>query len=102
MKLPKRWRAPIAGLALFSWPAWAGAQGTESLTLEEALRRSGALGVEQAEMANPRVVAPQQDVAAAEALVGQAGLRPNPEVSLEVENVAGTGAFSGLQATEYT
>jgi len=102
MKLPKKWRAHIAGLALFSWPAWAGAQGSDSLTLEEALRRSGALGVEQAEIANPRVVAPQQDVAAAEALVGQADLRPNPEVSLEVENVAGTGAFSGLRATEYT
>ena len=29
-------------------------------------------------------------------------MRPNPEISLEVDNIAGSGAFSGLSATEYT
>lgn len=39
---------------------------------------------------------------AAEARALQAGLRPNPELSLEVENVAGDGAFSGADAAEVT
>src|SRR5690606_27309393 len=39
---------------------------------------------------------------AARALVGQAGIRPNPEVSLEVENIAGTGLYSGVEGTEVT
>src|SRR5690606_18690698 len=35
-------------------------------------------------------------------LVGPAALRPSPALSVEVENVAGAGIFSGLQATEFT
>ena len=48
------------------------------------------------------MVGPRAEADAARSLVGQARLRPNPEVSLEVENIAGSGAFSGLRATEYT
>lgn len=39
---------------------------------------------------------------AAEARVLQARLRPNPELSLEVENVAGDGAFAGTDSAEVT
>src|SRR5690606_808991 len=45
---------------------------------------------------------PRADVEEAEALVTQAALRPNPDISIEVENIAGTGVFSGLRASEYT
>ena len=45
---------------------------------------------------------PRAEADAARALVDQARLRPNPEIVFEAENIAGSGAFSGLQATEYT
>lgn len=97
------WRgALIAGLALVVSAAPAAAQERELLTLEEALNRTGATGESGETEANPRIVGPRADADAARSLVGQARLRPNPEVSLEVENIAGSGAFSGLSATEYT
>lgn len=106
-----RWRgALIAGLALAAIAAPADAQERELLTLEEALNRTGVTGEsaesvigESAESeANPRIVGPRADADAARSQVSQARLRPNPKVSLEVENIAGSGAFSGLSATEYT
>ncbi|KHL25362.1 metal transporter [Croceibacterium mercuriale] len=93
--------ALLGGLALATWSAPAASQSNDILTLGEALELSGAATIgEQA--FNPRLVGPQEEVTAAEAEISQAGLRPNPVVSLEVENVAGTGAFSGAQATEFT
>jgi len=95
------WRAAlIPGLALAAAPLAAQADG--GLTLDEALRLSGATETSTSAPSNPRIVGPQEDIAAAEAEIAQARLRPNPEVSLEVEDVAGTGAFSGLRASEYT
>ena len=41
-------------------------------------------------------------VRAAEAMALQAGLIPNPELSLELENVAGSGELSGADAMEAT
>ena len=93
--------ALLAGLALAMWPASAAPQSGDPLTLPDALQLAGAAG-DGAPSENPRIVGPREEAAVAEALVEQAGLRPNPEVSFEVENIAGTGAFSGLQATEFT
>src|SRR3546814_11631596 len=42
------------------------------------------------------------DIAAAEAGRTIAGLRPNPTVSTEVENIAGTGLYRGLRGAETT
>jgi hypothetical protein len=39
---------------------------------------------------------------AAEARARQAGASPNPELSLDVENFAGTGVFQGFRSTETT
>ena len=39
---------------------------------------------------------------AADFRILQAGLRPNPELAIEVENVAGSGEFSGTEAAEVT
>jgi cobalt-zinc-cadmium efflux system outer membrane protein len=65
-----------------------------SLTLAQAL--------DEAAARSPAIVAAEAEVAAAEAKIRQAGYRENPELSLEVENFAGTGELKGLQATETT
>ncbi|WP_188053722.1 TolC family protein [Sphingosinithalassobacter sp. CS137] len=99
----RKWRgALISGLALAAYAMPAAAQERELLSLEEALSRSGLSESTAETQSNPRIVGPRADTEAAQALVGQARLRPNPEVSFEVENIAGSGAFSGLSATEYT
>ncbi|MEJ6010655.1 TolC family protein [Novosphingobium aquae] len=51
---------------------------------------------------SPRVQAAKAKADAAEARARQAGASPNPELSLEVENFAGSGAFQGLRSTETT
>lgn len=65
-----------------------------NLTLTQAL--------EEAATRSPALVAAERDVAAAEARIRQAGYRTNPEISLEVENVAGTGELRGLNRMETT
>lgn len=60
------------------------------------------LALEEAAARSPAVVAAEREVAAAEARVRQAGYRSNPELSLEVENVAGTGELRGLSRMEST
>lgn len=75
-----------------------------------ALPRSGPLppnlslvqALEEAAARSPAVVAAERDVAAAEGRVRQAGYRNNPELSLEVENVAGTGELRGINRMEST
>lgn len=96
------WRAvPFWGLILALSTGPASAQDPRVVTLDDALELTGV--AEQADsVTNPRLVGPRAETEAAAALVDQARLRPNPEVSFEVENVAGSGVFSGLQSTEYT
>lgn len=94
--------ALFAGLALAMLVQPAIAQDASIVSLEEALDLTGVADDATSSTFNPRIVGPRAESEAAQALVGQARLRPNPEVSLEVENIAGSGAFSGLSATEYT
>ena len=73
------------------------------ITLDDALELAGVgSGAEDAASANPRVYGPLAEEEAARAAIAQARLRPNPELSFEAENIAGTGAFSGLRSSEYT
>lgn len=65
-----------------------------NLTLAQAL--------EEASGRSPALVAAEREVAAAEARVRQSGYRTNPELSLEIENVAGTGELRGLSRMEAT
>jgi cobalt-zinc-cadmium efflux system outer membrane protein len=65
-----------------------------TLTLSRAL--------EEAETRSPAIIAAQAAVRAAEARVRQAGYRANPELSVEVENFAGTGDLSGIRGVETT
>lgn len=51
---------------------------------------------------NPDLGASRYELTAAQARIIQAGLRPNPEVGLELENFAGSGAAEGVAALETT
>jgi cobalt-zinc-cadmium efflux system outer membrane protein len=51
---------------------------------------------------NPRLAAFGWEVRAREAQILQAGLLPNPEVGVEVENFAGSGALRAFNGTEIT
>src|SRR5437899_891026 len=85
--LPLRSSAPAPGTSPYQEP-------TAVLTLPQAL----ALALLQ----NPELRAFAWEVRVAEARTLQAGLRPNPELGLDIENVAGTGAFQGGRSAETT
>ena len=99
-------RALLAGLALVAMPlsaplpAWAQAGGL--LSLQDALSRAGVDAADRSQVENPRVQGPLADISAAESLIRQARLRPNPQLSFEAENLAGSGAYSGFRSSEYT
>lgn len=82
--------ALLAGALIAS----SGAALAEPVSLAQAL----AQGADQ----SPRVAEAKAKAAAAEARARQAGASPNPELSVEVENFAGTGVFQGLRSTETT
>lgn len=89
MRLSMR-AALMAGVFIAS----SGAALAEPVSLAAAL----AQGAEQ----SPRVTQAKAQADAAEARARQAGVSPNPELSIEVENFAGSGAFQGLRSTETT
>ncbi len=64
------------------------------LTLDDALARASAQ--------HPRLLAQDARAEAAAALAEQAGYRPNPEISVSLENFAGTGTARGVDALEGT
>ncbi len=61
-----------------------------------------AQSLDEAAARSPAIVAAEAEVAAAEARIRQSGYRSNPELSLEVENVAGTGELRGISSMETT
>ena len=65
-----------------------------NLTLPQALS--------EAEASSPLIQAALARAAAAQARLRQAGFRINPELSVEVENFAGTGDYSGVRGLETT
>jgi len=71
-----------------------GASATRKLTLPQAIQLAIAADSQL------RVYSSREEVAQAEA--EQAGLRPNPVVGVEIENVLGTGTLGGLDAAEIT
>ncbi len=70
------------------------AENADLLTLEEAVSR--------ALQGNPKLQVFGLEQPIRTALATQAGRKPNPELDLELENFAGSGAVGGLDATEYT
>ena len=94
--------ALVAGSAFAMLVQPAIAQEAPIVSLEQALDLTGVADDATSSASNPRIVGPRAESEAAQALIGQARSRPNPEISLEVENIAGSGAFSGLSVSEYT
>jgi cobalt-zinc-cadmium efflux system outer membrane protein len=68
--------------------------------LAEPITREAA--IERAIASQPRLAAAAARVDAAEARTRQANVGPNPQVSLEVEDFAGSGPFRGLDSTQTT
>ena len=58
--------------------------------------------VDAALRGNPDLIASGYELNAAQARIVQAGLRPNPEVGIELENFAGRGALRGVDGLETT
>ena len=95
----RRWI--LLGLVLTGMAGSAHAQ-LSSVSDEPTGDLSLARAVQAALARNPELVASEYDLKAAEARITQAGVRPNPELSVELENFAGTGAVSGTKALETT
>jgi cobalt-zinc-cadmium efflux system outer membrane protein len=87
----RRRSAPLSGGLLLAVLAVAPAQALDVQT-----------AISKAIAADPRLTAGGLDVEAAHGAVVQAGKHPNPEASIEVENFAGSGDFSGFEASEVT
>ena len=81
-----------AGMAQAQTAPPPGAQ--DVLTLDESLAQAGA--------SSPSTDAASAGVRAAEAGRVVAGLRPNPSISAETENVVGTGPYRGFNEAETT
>lgn len=83
--------------------AWAG-QEVDRAPIDHPIEN--ALTLEQllleAEARSPEIVAARAEVAEAQAQLRQAGYRPNPTLSVEAENITGTGSFSDLRLLETT
>ncbi len=79
------------------------AAGGMSSTSSAAASKSAASGPGGSSLTQlPSVAAASAGVDAATAARRVAGLRPNPEVQAQVENVAGTGVYKGLRSSETT
>ena len=65
-----------------------------SFTLAQALERAGAT--------SPAIEGGAAGVLAAQAARSVAGLRPNPELNIQTENVAGSGDYRGFRSAETT
>ena len=91
--------ALVAGLLLaVTGPPGASAQPARAagatLNLDDALARAGA--------ADPSSAGWDARLAAAQAGVRQAGVKPNPSLGVDLENFAGSGSYSMLDRTEAT
>src|SRR3546814_8869831 len=79
----------LAGAALLAGSAWA-----QPLSLDQA--------VERAIAASPEISAGEAGVDAARADQIQARVRPNPTISVDMDNAAGTGGYGLFKQSEMT
>lgn len=83
----------VCALALLV-PSSAFAESAATLSLTRALQRAFAN--------NPRLSGAERDIGIAAGRRLQAGAVPNPEVSFELDNALGTGAYRGTRSAETT
>ena len=81
-------------LALLVSPWLSGVSYSQTLSLQTALQRALA--------ANPRLTAAERDVGIVSGQRIQAGALINPEVSFELDNSLGSGAYRGTRSAEST
>lgn len=93
-------RLIAALLAAASCASVAQAQTIPSVEDESLFRLDQALA--SAGLVAPSLEAAEADLRAAEAARSAAGLRPNPEITLDAENVAGSGPYRGFDGIETT
>lgn len=87
---PRAVGCAFAVLALaVGFPAWADPAPAFEQLLTQALTA-------------PAAAEADANLAAAEGRLAQAGVRPNPELGLEVENILGRGPFQGVDGAETT
>ena len=103
-----RHRRPVLGLIFLLLLLW-GADNAHSATVSPvaaAEEQISVLGLQealsQAAQHNPELESYSLEIRAREAESLQAGLRQNPLVTFEAENVFGSGPFSGIDAAEST
>jgi cobalt-zinc-cadmium efflux system outer membrane protein len=94
--IPPRVAAALALLLVFGGKGLAG----ETSPPGDPLSLASALSI--ALTNSPVLKAYGYEARVAEAQILQAGIRPNPEISLGVENFLGTGAMSGVKGLETT
>lgn len=94
MSTVRNWRRPLAVVLFLCAQYPAAFAAGEPLTLAQALAR--------AEAADPGLKAASLQASAAAAGRDQAGARLNPELSLELENVLGSGPYTGADSVETT
>ncbi|UCG51637.1 MAG: TolC family protein [Candidatus Latescibacterota bacterium] len=90
-------------IAAFNAPEDASVQEPAGADVEEPtgfLSLGDALAL--ALMKNPELAAFSWEVRAREAEILQAGLRPNPQAAIEIENFVGSGEFDGFGGSETT
>src|SRR5262245_33257394 len=92
-------RACVACVSLL---CGAGALALDGGSLNPEGELTLARAIEAALLNNPDLHASAYELSAAQARIVQAGLRPNPELGVELENFAGSGALQGVDALETT
>ncbi len=93
MNSSKRWLLRHRVLHLLLLGAFFGDVQASSLTLSQALQRT----LER----HPEILAFPFYMRESEARALQAGIRPNPTLSISVENILGDGDYQGTDAAEY-
>lgn len=101
---------PMVGTPVTSSPIQSPPDRAESVDMPAPVSRGGPLpaqltlpqALEEAAARSPTVVAAEREVAAAQARLLQAGYRNNPELSVQLEDFAGTGQLKGMRRTQTT
>lgn len=94
MSSSRQWQVAVCALAAIVLGPSISQAADPVLNMAEAVRRT--------EAASPDIRVAAAELEAARARASQAGMLPNPEVRLDIENLAGSGPYAGLDGAETT
>jgi cobalt-zinc-cadmium efflux system outer membrane protein len=98
----KNWHARALGMCLTAWALLSGTNGFAAEVAEPRGALTLAQALDTALKNNPELAASRYELTVAQARVMQAYKRPNPELGLELEDFAGSGDTSGVDALQST